>query len=94
MKNPALYNCILRILRRLDTGLKESTLASETTVAMDNPRLTTDAFADALAFLEQKAARIERAQASEEKRQNFLRNELKCWGITDLGRAHLAELDG
>ena len=29
------------------------------------------------AFLEQKAARIEREQASEAKRQNFLRNELK-----------------
>ena len=28
-------------------------------------------------FLEQKAARIEREQASEQKRQNFLRNELK-----------------
>ncbi|MBP3780793.1 MAG: ABC-F family ATP-binding cassette domain-containing protein [Selenomonas sp.] len=29
------------------------------------------------AFLEQKAARLEREQASEQKRQNFLRNELK-----------------
>ena len=84
MKNPALYNCILRILRRLDTGLKESTLASETTVAMDNPRLTTDAFADALAFLEQKAL--------VEPFFNLIGE--KCWGITDLGRALLAELDG
>lgn len=28
-------------------------------------------------FLEQKEARIEREEASEQKRQNFLRNELK-----------------
>lgn len=84
MKNPALYTAILRILRRLDTGLKEETLASETTVATDNPRLTTNEFSDALLFLEQKAL--------VEKFYNLIGE--RCWGITDLGRAHLAELDG
>lgn len=84
MKNPALYNCILRILARLDTGLKEETLAAETTVAMDNPRLTTGEFADALRFLEDKALVTT---------FNNLIGE-KCWGVTDLGRAHLRELEG
>lgn len=84
MKNPALYNCILRILRRLDTGLKEETLAAETTVAMDNPRLTTGEFGDALQFLADKAL--------VESFPNLIGE--KCWGITELGRQHLRELEG
>ena len=51
MKNPALNAAILRILARIETGLKETTLQNETEIAMARPDLTTDEFLDALGYL-------------------------------------------
>lgn len=55
MRNPALENCILKILARVPTGLKAKTLQAETELAMDRPDLTTDEFLDALNYLADKA---------------------------------------
>lgn len=82
MKNPALNNAILKILSRIETGLKEKTLQAETELAMDRPQLTTDEFADALNFLEDKALI--------DKWTNLLGDTV--WGITDMGRSALKGL--
>ena len=55
MKNPALNHAILKILSRVDCGLKEKTLQAETEIAMDRHDLTTDEFLDALNYLEDRA---------------------------------------
>jgi len=82
MKNPALNNCILKILARVGCGLKEKTLMAETELAMDRHDLTTDEFHDALLFLEDKALA--------EKFDNLLGDTV--WGITAAGRDALKGL--
>lgn len=82
MKNPALNNAILKILSRIETGLKEKTLQAETELAMDRPQLTTDEFSDALNFLEDKGL--------VDKWTNLLGDTV--WGITDMGRSALKGL--
>ena len=54
MKNTSLNVTILKILARIDTGLKEKTLQNEVEIAMDRPDLTTDEFLDALVFREDR----------------------------------------
>lgn len=82
MKNPALNNAILKILARVDCGLKEKTLQAETELAMDRHDLTTDEFLDALGFLEDKAL--------VDKWTNLIGDTV--WGITDMGRDALKGL--
>lgn len=82
MKNPALNNAILKILARLDTGLREKTLQAEVDVAMDRPTMTTDEFLDALRFLE--------GRALVDRWTNLIGDEV--WGITDAGRSALKGL--
>ena len=82
MKNPALNNAILKILARVDCGLKEKTLQAETELAMDRPDLTTDEFLDALGFLEDKAL--------VDKWTNLIGDTV--WGVTDTGRDALKGL--
>lgn len=82
MKNPALINAILRILSRLETGLKEKTLQAETELAMDRPDLTSDEFLDALIFLEDRAL--------VDAWTNLVGD--KIWGITAAGRDALKGL--
>lgn len=79
MKNPALDNAILKILARIDTGLKEKTLQAETELAMDRPQLTTDEFLDSLHGLEDRAL--------VERWDNLLGDTV--WGITDMGKCAL-----
>lgn len=76
MKNPALNNAILKILARVDTGLKEKTLQAETELAMDRLDLTTDEFLDSLTFLADKAL--------VESWTNLIGD--KVYGITAAGR--------
>jgi len=82
MKNPALNSAILRILARIETGLKEKTLQAETELAMDRLDLTTDEFLDALRFLEYKAL------------VNCFTNLIgdRVWGITAAGHDALKGL--
>ena len=82
MKNPALNHCILKILARVDCGLKEKTLMAETELAMDRHDLTTDEFLDALAYLEDKAL--------VDKWQNLIGDTV--WGISAAGRDALKGL--
>lgn len=82
MKNPALNNAILKILARVDCGLKEKTLMSETELAMDRHDLTTDEFHDALIFLEDKAL---------VDRWTNLAGDV-VWGVTAMGRDALKGL--
>lgn len=82
MKNPALNNAILKILARVDCGLKEKTLQAETELAMDRHDLTTDEFLDALGFLEDKAL--------VDKWTNLIGDTV--WGITAVGRDALKGL--
>ena len=82
MKNPALNNAILKILARVDCGLKEKTLQAETELAMDRHDLTTDEFLDALGFLEDKAL--------VDKWTNLIGDSV--WGITAAGRDALKGL--
>lgn len=82
MKNPALNNAILKILARVDCGLKEKTLMSETELAMDRHDLTTDEFRDALLFLEDKAL---------VDRWTNLAGDV-VWGVTAMGRDALKGL--
>ena len=82
MKNPALNNAILKILGRVDCGLKEKTLQAETELAMDRHDLTTDEFLDALNFLADKAL--------VDKWANLIGDTV--WGITDMGRDALKGL--
>lgn len=82
MRNPALNNAILKILARVDCGLKEKTLMSETELAMDRHDLTTDEFRDALLFLEDKAL---------VDRWTNLAGDV-VWGVTAMGRDALKGL--
>lgn len=82
MKNPALNNAILKILSRVDCGLKEKTLQAETELAMDRHDLTTDEFLDALGFLEDKAL--------VDKWTNLIGDTV--WGISPAGRDALKGL--
>lgn len=82
MKNPALNHAILKILARVDCGLREKTLQSETELAMDRPDLTTDEFLDALNFLEDKALI--------EKWTNLIGDQV--WGISTAGKDALKGL--
>lgn len=82
MKNPALNNAILKILSRVDTGLKEKTLQSEVELAMDRPTLTTDEFLDAMNDLGRLALI--------DKWTNLLGDTV--WGITAMGRDALKGL--
>lgn len=82
MKNPALNNAILKILARVDCGLKEKTLMSETELAMDRHDLTTDEFRDALLFLEDRALA---------DRWTNLAGDV-VWGVTAMGRDALKGL--
>ena len=82
MKNPALNNAILKILSRLDTGLREKTLQAETELAMDRPDLTTDEFLDSLGYLE--------GRGLVDTWTNLIGD--KIWGITAAGRDALARL--
>ena len=82
MKNPALNTAILKILARVETGLREKTLQAETEIAMDRPDLTTDEFLDSLRFLEDREL------------VNNWTNLIgdKIWGITKAGRDALKGL--
>lgn len=82
MKNPALNAAILRILARIETGLKEKTLQNETEIAMDRPDLTTDEFLDALVFLEDRGLVDSWKTLIDDK----------VWGITSAGRDALKGL--
>ena len=82
MKNPALNAAILRILARIETGLKETTLQNETEIAMDRPDLTTDEFLDALVFLEDRGLVDSWKTLIDDK----------VWGITSAGRDALKGL--
>lgn len=82
MKNPALNTAILKILARIECGLKEKTLMAETELAMDRPDLTTDEFHDALIYLEDKAL--------VDKWTNLIGDTV--WGITAAGRDALKGL--
>lgn len=79
---PALNNAILKILARVDCGLKEKTLMSETELAMDRHDLTTDEFRDALLFLEDKTL---------VDRWTNLAGDV-VWGVTAMGRDALKGL--
>ena len=82
MKNPALNHAILKILSRVDCGLKEKTLQAETELAMDRHDLTTDEFLDALNYLADKAL--------VDKWTNLIGDTV--WGINDMGRDALKGL--
>lgn len=82
MKNPALNNCILRILARVDCGLREKTLMAETELAMDRHDLTTDEFSDALIYLE--------GRALVDRWTNLVGDDV--WGISAAGRDALKGL--
>ena len=82
MKNPALNNAILKILARVDCGLKEKTLQAEVELAMDRHDLTTDEFLDALGYLADKAL--------VDKWTNLIGDTV--WGVTDTGRDALKGL--
>ena len=82
MKNVSLNVTILKILARIDTGLKEKTLQNEVEIAMDRPDLTTDEFMDALVFLEDRALVDNWKTLIDDK----------VWGITAAGRDALKEL--
>ena len=82
MRNAALNVTILKILARIDTGLKEKTLQNEVEIAMDRPDLTTDEFMDALVFLEDRALVDNWKTLIDDK----------VWGITAAGRDALKEL--
>lgn len=82
MKNPALNHAILKILSRVDCGLKEKTLQAETEIAMDRHNLTTDEFLDALNYLADKAL--------VDKWTNLIGDTV--WGINDMGRDALKGL--
>ena len=54
MKNPMLEKTVLKILNRVETGLREKTLMAEVEIAMDRPDLTTDEFLDTLRELKSR----------------------------------------
>ena len=82
MKNVSLNVTILKILARIDTGLKEKTLQNEVEIAMDRPDLTTDEFLDALVVLEDRGLVDNWKTLIDDK----------VWGITAAGRDALKGL--
>ncbi len=82
MTNPALNNAILKILARVECGLREKTLQSEVELAMDRHDLTTDEFLDAVRFLEDKAL--------VDRWTNLVGESV--WGITEMGKNALKGL--
>lgn len=82
MKNPSLNIAVLRILSRIDTGLREKTLQAEIEIAMDRPDMVTDDFLDALVYLEDRGL--------VENWTNLIGD--KIWGITAAGRDALKGL--
>lgn len=82
MRNTSLNVTILKILARIDTGLKEKTLQNEVEIAMDRPDLTTDEFLDALVFLEDRGLVDNWKTLIDDK----------VWGITSAGRDALKGL--
>lgn len=82
MKNPALNNAILKILARVECGLREKTLQNEVELAMDRHDLTTDEFLDALRFLDDKAL--------VDKWTTLIGDTV--WGITEMGKNALKGL--
>ena len=82
MKNPLIQKSILTILNRLDrVALRETTLASETEIAIDRP-LTTAEFADELRYLEDR-------QLIERDHDSF---DETIWSITGKGKLALKGL--
>ena len=79
MRNPMMEITILRILNRVNTGLKEKTLQAETEIAIDRPTLTSDEFTDTLIALEDRAL--------VRNRKNLIGETV--WGITEAGKAAL-----
>lgn len=82
MTNPALNNAILKILARVECGLREKTLQSEVELAMDRHDLTTDEFLDAVRFLDDKAL--------VDRWTNLVGESV--WGITEMGKNALKGL--
>lgn len=82
MKNPALNNAILKILARVDCGLRIETLQSETAIAMNAPGMTSFEFASALEHLEDKGL----------VRQWISIIGYRTWGITEAGKDALKGL--
>ena len=82
MKNPVLNVAILKILARVETGLREKTLQAETEIAMDRPDLTTYEFLDSLGYLE--------GRGLVDKWTNLIGDTI--WGITAAGRDALKGL--
>lgn len=79
MENPMLERTILKILDRVNCGLREKTLQAETEIAYDRRTLTSDEFIDALISLEDKAL--------VRNRKNLIGETV--WGITEAGKAAL-----
>lgn len=79
MTNPMLDRAILKILARVDCGLREKTLQAETEIAYDRRTLTSDEFTDALVALEDRAL--------VRNRKNLIGETV--WGITEAGKAAL-----
>ncbi len=82
MTNPALNNAILKILARVECGLREKTLQSEVELAMDRHDLTTDEFLDAVRFLDDRAL--------VDRWPNLVGETV--WGISEMGRNALKGL--
>lgn len=76
MKNPMLEKQVLKILNRVETGLREKTLQAEVEIAMDRPTLTTDEFLDTLRELEDRELLL---------RETSLLGET-LWSISSLGK--------
>lgn len=55
MKNDLLNVSILKILNRVDTGLRKKTLQNEVEIAVDRPTLTTDELDDAIIYLKDRS---------------------------------------
>lgn len=75
MTNRSLEICILKILNRVPTGLREKTLQAEVEIAMDRPTLTSEEFLDALISLEDRAL--------VDKWVNLIGDTV--WGLTPMG---------
>ena len=79
MKDVMLEKTILKILQRVECGVREKTLMNETEIAVDRPYITTDEFTDALVGLEDRGL--------VENRQNLIGE--RVWQITEVGKAAL-----
>ena len=79
MKNLSLEIAILRILNRVECGLREKTLQDEAEIAYDRPTLTCDDFLDSLVSLEDRGLVA--------NRKNLIGDTV--WHITPTGAAAL-----